>query len=243
MYAFCARRSISRQLSSSACLNVASSGATETICPSSCRPPRKSFFLNIGPSIDYLERAFDDAKYGWYSEHPYIDCAIQSTIDPDMAPPGKHVLSCFVQYTPYHLRESDPQSFVLPRPAARLEVDRLVYVPQGADRAIIKGVSFALDAGDILAVVGPSAAGKSTLARLLVGVLAPSAGGVFLDGHNVFTWERTSFGDVVGYLPQNVALLDGTAELGQGEDRKVQLLGQLLQSATDLGNLLYPIVA
>jgi phytoene dehydrogenase-like protein len=64
-------------------------------------------FTNIGPSIDYLERAFDAAKYGWYSEHPYIDCAIQSTIDPDMAPPGKHVLSCFVQYTPYHLRESD----------------------------------------------------------------------------------------------------------------------------------------
>ncbi|HEX2766749.1 MAG TPA: NAD(P)/FAD-dependent oxidoreductase [Candidatus Limnocylindria bacterium] len=64
-------------------------------------------FLNIGPSMDYLERAFDDAKYGWYSEHPYIDCAIQSTIDPDMAPPGRHVLSCFVQYTPYHLRESD----------------------------------------------------------------------------------------------------------------------------------------
>ena len=64
-------------------------------------------FMNIGPSMDYLERAFDDAKYGWYSEHPYIDCAIQSTIDPDMAPPGKHVLSCFVQYTPYELRESD----------------------------------------------------------------------------------------------------------------------------------------
>jgi phytoene dehydrogenase-like protein len=64
-------------------------------------------FTNIGPSMDYLERAFDDAKYGWYSERPYIDMAIQSTIDPDMAPPGKHVLSCFIQYTPYHLRESD----------------------------------------------------------------------------------------------------------------------------------------
>ena len=64
-------------------------------------------FMNIGPSMDYLERAFDEAKYGWYSQNPYIDCAIQSTIDPDMAPPGKHVLSCFVQYTPYRLRESD----------------------------------------------------------------------------------------------------------------------------------------
>jgi phytoene dehydrogenase-like protein len=64
-------------------------------------------FTNIGPSIDYLERAYDDAKYGWYSARPYIDSAIQSTIDPDMAPPGKHVMSCFVQYAPYHLRESD----------------------------------------------------------------------------------------------------------------------------------------
>jgi phytoene dehydrogenase-like protein len=64
-------------------------------------------FTNIGPSMEYLERAFDDAKYGWYSKRPYLDCAIQSTIDPDMAPPGKHVMSCFVQYTPYQLRESD----------------------------------------------------------------------------------------------------------------------------------------
>ena len=64
-------------------------------------------FTNIGPSMDYLERAFDEAKYGWYSQRPYLDCAIQSTIDPDMAPPGKHVMSSFVAYTPYKLRESD----------------------------------------------------------------------------------------------------------------------------------------
>jgi ATP-binding cassette subfamily C protein len=106
--------------------------------------------------------------------------------------------------------QSRRQSFVLPRAAAELEVDRLVYVPPGGDRPIIKGVSFVLEPGDVLAVVGPSGAGKSTLARLLVGVLSPSAGGVYLDSHNVFTWERGSFGDNVGYLPQNVALLDGT---------------------------------
>ncbi len=64
-------------------------------------------FTNVGPSIDYLEHAFDEAKYGWYSSRPFIDGAIQSTIDPDMAPPGKHVMSCFIQYTPYKLRESD----------------------------------------------------------------------------------------------------------------------------------------
>ncbi|MFC5175422.1 phytoene desaturase family protein [Nocardioides taihuensis] len=64
-------------------------------------------FINIGPSMRYLEKAFDDAKYGWYSQRPYIDCAIQSFVDPDMAPPGKHVMSCFVQYAPYHLEGSD----------------------------------------------------------------------------------------------------------------------------------------
>ena len=64
-------------------------------------------FTNIAPTMEYLERAFDEAKYGWYSTRPYIDGAIQSTLDPDMAPPGKHVMSCFIQYTPYHLRGSD----------------------------------------------------------------------------------------------------------------------------------------
>ncbi|MDO5503902.1 MAG: NAD(P)/FAD-dependent oxidoreductase [Actinomycetia bacterium] len=67
-------------------------------------------FLNIGPTIEYVERAFDASKYGWYSERPYIDGALQSVVDPDMAPPGKHVLSCFVQYAPYELRDSDWES-------------------------------------------------------------------------------------------------------------------------------------
>ena len=64
-------------------------------------------FVNIGPSIEYLERAFDDAKYGWYSAKPFIDGAVQSVVDPDMAPPGQHVMSCFIAYAPYHLKGSD----------------------------------------------------------------------------------------------------------------------------------------
>jgi phytoene dehydrogenase-like protein len=64
-------------------------------------------FISIAPSIEYLERAYDQGKYGWYSDRPYLDCSIQSFIDPDMAPPGKHVMSCFVEYTPYHLKGSD----------------------------------------------------------------------------------------------------------------------------------------
>lgn len=63
-------------------------------------------FVNIGPTIEYVERAFDAAKYGWYSERPFIDAAIQSVVDPTMAPPGQHVMSCFVQYAPYELKGS-----------------------------------------------------------------------------------------------------------------------------------------
>jgi phytoene dehydrogenase-like protein len=59
--------------------------------------------VSISPSIDYIERAYDDAKYGQISKHPYLDMIFPSMIDPDMAPPGQHVMSCFVQYAPYDL--------------------------------------------------------------------------------------------------------------------------------------------
>jgi len=59
--------------------------------------------ISISPSVDYLERAFDEAKYGEFSTRPYLDIVIPSAIDPGMAPPGKHVMSIFVQYAPYHL--------------------------------------------------------------------------------------------------------------------------------------------
>ena len=61
--------------------------------------------ISISPSVEYMERAYDDAKYGNFSTHPYIDCVIPSLTDPSVAPPGKHVMSCFVQYAPYKLKE------------------------------------------------------------------------------------------------------------------------------------------
>ena len=61
--------------------------------------------ISISPGIDYMERAYDDAKYGRFSRHPYIDIVIPTLTDPSIAPPGKHVMSCFVQYAPYHLKE------------------------------------------------------------------------------------------------------------------------------------------
>jgi phytoene dehydrogenase-like protein len=64
-------------------------------------------FTNVGPSFDYLEAAFADCLAGRFSRRPFLDCCVQSTVDPDMSPPGKHVMSCFVMYTPYHLVDSD----------------------------------------------------------------------------------------------------------------------------------------
>jgi phytoene dehydrogenase-like protein len=60
--------------------------------------------MSISPSVEYMERAYDDAKYGNFSRKPYIDMVIPSLTDPSVAPPGKHVMSCFVQYAPYKLR-------------------------------------------------------------------------------------------------------------------------------------------
>jgi phytoene dehydrogenase-like protein len=63
--------------------------------------------VSISPSVEYMERAYDDAKYGRYSRRPYIDMVIPTLTDPSIAPPGKHVMSCFVQYAPYNLKEGN----------------------------------------------------------------------------------------------------------------------------------------
>ncbi|MCR4375090.1 MAG: NAD(P)/FAD-dependent oxidoreductase, partial [Acidobacteria bacterium] len=63
--------------------------------------------ISISPSVDYMERAYDQAKYGRFSRRPYIDIVIPSLTDPSVAPAGKHVMSCFVQYAPYDLRNDD----------------------------------------------------------------------------------------------------------------------------------------
>jgi phytoene dehydrogenase-like protein len=89
---------------SSGKVNIALDGLPDL----SCLPGRGEHMrgsISISPNQDYLERAYDDAKYGDFSKHPFMDAIFPSMIDPDMAPPGKHVMSCFVQYAPYHLKE------------------------------------------------------------------------------------------------------------------------------------------
>jgi phytoene dehydrogenase-like protein len=89
---------------SSAKVNLALDAAPELACkPGLGR--HLAGAISISPSVDYLEQAYDEAKYGDFSRRPYIDVIIPSMIDPDMAPPGKHVMSCFVQYAPYELRQ------------------------------------------------------------------------------------------------------------------------------------------
>lgn len=98
----------------------------------------------------------------------------------------------------------------LPRPKGAIAVERLVAAAPGLDKPVLKGISFALEPGESLGIIGPSAAGKSTLARLLIGVWYPSADHVRLDGADIGDWNHVELGPSLGYLPQDVELFDGS---------------------------------
>jgi ABC-type protease/lipase transport system fused ATPase/permease subunit len=89
-------------------------------------------------------------------------------------------------------------------------VEGLSYTAPGGRNPILTNVSFVLEPGESVGVVGASAAGKSTLARLIVGAIKPSSGVVRLDSGDVYSWNREAFGRAVGYLPQDIELFDGT---------------------------------
>ena len=126
----------------------------------------------------------------------------------------------------------DGESTALPRPSGRISVEQISYIPPGVREPVIRGVSFRLDGGEALGLVGPSGAGKTTLVRLIVGSLTPTAGHVRLDDADVSAWGDADRGRHVGYLPQNVELFAGTvrdniARLGQAEDEDVVAAAQL----------------
>ncbi len=94
----------------------------------------------------------------------------------------------------------------LPRPEGRLSVERILYVPPPTKKVILNGISFQLEPGESLAIVGPSGTGKTMLARMLVGSIIPTAGNVRLDMMDLRNWDPRQFGENVGYLPQDVQL-------------------------------------
>ncbi|WP_065432771.1 type I secretion system permease/ATPase [Ehrlichia ruminantium] len=100
------------------------------------------------------------------------------------------------------------QTMSLPVPQGKVVFDRVFFTPYGSNKPTIKGISFSVEVGDVVGVIGPSASGKSTIAKLLVGVWKPIAGVVRLDGADVYTWNREDFGRYIGYLPQDVELFN-----------------------------------
>ncbi|WJD60513.1 type I secretion system permease/ATPase [Pseudomonas kurunegalensis] len=103
-----------------------------------------------------------------------------------------------------------PPSMSLQRPMGMLAVENVIAGAPGTTTSIVRGVSFSLVPGESLGIIGPSASGKSTLARLLVGVWPAQAGKVRLDGADIFTWNKAELGPWLGYLPQDVELFEGT---------------------------------
>ena len=98
----------------------------------------------------------------------------------------------------------------LPAPTGALRIERLVVTPPGSNKPVINGIDLALNKGEVLAIIGPSASGKSSLARAMVGVWPSTHGSVRLDGAEISQWSREALGPYLGYLPQDIELFAGT---------------------------------
>ena len=126
------------------------------------------------------------------------------------------------------LRDNPPRppAMALPPPSGRLVVEGVTYFHPGADAPALHGISFDLEPGESLGIIGPTAVGKTTLARMLVGNLKPRAGHVRLDGADVADWDPDDFGRHIGYLPQDIELFAGTvreniARMSEGDPEAI----------------------
>ncbi len=131
------------------------------------------------------------------------------------------------------LEEPEREAMPLPAPKGLLTVEGVVVPAPGAPVPILKGVSFGLQPGELLVVLGASASGKTTLARALTGIWPSTAGKVRLDGSDVYQWDKDELGPHVGYLPQTVELFDGTlaeniARFGDVDMEKVRAASALV---------------
>lgn len=119
-----------------------------------------------------------------------------------------------------------PRPVTLPEARGELMLDGVAWTPPGMSRPVVRGITVRIEPGAALVMVGPSAAGKSTVARLMAGAMRPDSGIVRLDGADLATWDTAQLGAFIGYLPQEVALFPGTirdniARFGDASDEAV----------------------
>lgn len=107
-------------------------------------------------------------------------------------------------------QKSEPERMSLPAPEGHVLVENLIVSAPGGKTPIIKGISFSVPAGQVVGIIGPSASGKSTLARALMGIWSPQHGVVRLDGADIANWDKNELGPHVGYLPQDIELFEGS---------------------------------
>jgi ATP-binding cassette subfamily C protein EexD len=106
--------------------------------------------------------------------------------------------------------QAEPERMSLPAPLGNISVENMIVSAPNSRVAIIKGISFTVPAGTVVGVIGPSASGKSTLARALLGIWPPQHGAVRLDGADISNWDKIELGPHIGYLPQDIELFEGT---------------------------------
>ena len=104
----------------------------------------------------------------------------------------------------------DKEKMALPEPVGAISANSLMLAPPGGKKPFVVGVTFSLNPGESLGIVGPSAAGKSTLSRAILGIWPAMNGNVRLDGVDIYEWSREELGPSIGYLPQDIELFDGT---------------------------------
>ncbi|MCB5187938.1 type I secretion system permease/ATPase [Methylobacillus caricis] len=135
------------------------------------------------------------------------------------------------------------QGMTLPVPSGEITVENLSYaLNENIREPLLRNIQFKLHAGEVLLITGPSASGKTTLSKLLVGLMPPSNGKVRFDGVDAYQWDKEELGRHIGYLPQNVELLDGTiaeniTRFGEADADKLNQVIELLQLQTMLDEL------